>query len=60
MLYLLSYESIGCGLHFGLLKLKFDWIAVMKTHTFGKSMTKPFEKYLAQPFPKVEISPSGN
>jgi hypothetical protein len=27
---------------------------VMKTHTFGKSMTKPFEKYLAQHFPKVE------
>ena len=74
--YLLSYESNGCGLHFGLLKLKFGWIAVMKTHTFGKSMTKPlftngipsvksgaqpFSKVdLAQPFPKVESSPSGS
>jgi hypothetical protein len=41
LLYLLSYRSIGCGLHFGLLQIKIFEIAVMKTHTFSKSMTKP-------------------
>jgi len=48
---------MGCGLHFGLLKIKFGWIAVMKTHTFGKSMTKPLSqrwKDFALFFPKVE------
>lgn len=56
MLYLLSYESIMCSLHFGLLKLKFDWIAVMKTSTFPKSGAKP----LQESGEKVESSPSGN
>jgi hypothetical protein len=60
LLYLLSYRSIVCSLHFGLLKIKFGWIAVMKTSTFGKSGAKPLQESLAQPFPKVESSPSGN
>jgi len=45
---------MGCGLQFGLLKIKFGWFAVMKTHTFGKSMTKPFGKIH---FGKVEQNP---
>jgi len=47
---------MGCGLHFGLLKIKFGWVAVTKTHIFGKSMTKPFEKCLAQPLSEATVA----
>jgi len=45
-----------CSLHFGLLKLKFGWIAVMKTSTFGKSGAKPLQESLAQPLSEATVA----
>jgi hypothetical protein len=47
---------MGRGLHFGLLKIKFDWIAVMKTSTFGKSGAKPLQESLAQPLSEATVA----
>jgi hypothetical protein len=37
-------------------KIKIFWIAVMKTHTFGKSMTKPLYESLAQPLSEATVA----